>query len=192
MDIPTIISLLEAGQIDIALQEADVIHLTSDQSTLYNRKKSEYMSHLQGQALLDWLKEMKVFLQCNQSKFGNYNVDPLKRWHHLDKKVLKQKFTRLCRDKNFPIKVLFFENNAEAMSHRVHEILYSYHSVHYQKIEISSLKGNMNDDVIDLNSESTYKTTGLNLYKIFLDLTSLLIKSRMNLGKMDYINRPTL
>jgi hypothetical protein len=154
MDIPTIISLLETGQIDVALKEADLIQFTGDEKITYNRKKDVYINSLKGQNLIDWIKEMKVFLNGCNSKFGNYKDDPLNRWHHLDKKVLKEKFKILCRDKSFPIKVLFFENNTEAMSHRVHEILYSYHSSRYPKIIPSSLKGNMNDDVIDLNSES--------------------------------------
>lgn len=156
MDIEGIIrKLSDPATVLDALNLANNLPLTVSDRAKFNQKYHKYQVGMSDYEKDSWRSEMIGFLSVYESKYGNYTSDRLNRWHHLDKNVLKQKFKILCRESSFPIKVLFFENNLEALSHRVHDILYSYYSVHFQSIKISSPKGNMNDDIIDFTSEST-------------------------------------
>ncbi len=156
MDIEEIIrKLSDPATVLEAMNHASNLPFTDKDSALFKQKRHKYHVGMSDYEKDSWRSEMMGFLSVYESKYGNYTADRLNRWHHLDRNVLKEKFKRLCRESNFPIKVLFFENNIKALSHRVHDILYSYHSVHYQSIKISSPKGNMNDDIIDFTNEST-------------------------------------
>ena len=57
-----IIQLLENNQIPEALEQADQIPFVGSDKFVYFRKKETYSSGLKGQELLDWTREMKVFL----------------------------------------------------------------------------------------------------------------------------------
>jgi len=57
-----VVQLLENNRIPEALEEADKIQFIGEDSFLYQRKKENYYADkLDGQALLDWVRKMKVF-----------------------------------------------------------------------------------------------------------------------------------
>lgn len=161
MDIQGIIDLLIANEITEVEKHAAKIPFSKMHRFQFNGLIDDYIAGLSATENAKWFTRMYLLLARYESKFGNYNSDPLNRWHHLDMNDLKNKFQILCDERNFKIKVLFFENNTEAMSHRIHEILYSCYLVNNDKTNISSPKGNMNDDVIDLTDKSSlqYKWT---------------------------------
>jgi hypothetical protein len=57
-----IVQLLENNQIPEALEQADQILFAGSDKFLYFRKKEAYSAGLKGQDLLDWIREIKVFL----------------------------------------------------------------------------------------------------------------------------------
>ncbi|MEI7695835.1 MAG: hypothetical protein WCI64_09355 [Chlorobium sp.] len=59
-----VVQLLEHNQIPEALKEADKIPFIGEDRTLFIRKREKYYAdeELKGQALLDWIRQMKVFL----------------------------------------------------------------------------------------------------------------------------------
>lgn len=157
MDIYGIINLLDKNRIPEALEHADKIPFSESHLFTYNRLKGAYIDGLRGQELSDWKGQIQGLVSLYESKFGSYKSDKsLRRWIHLDKKELKFKFKKLCRRHDYPIKVLFIENNTKAKSSLIHEILFSYYPSHFKDSNPSHLKGNMNDP-IDLADNDTIK-----------------------------------
>jgi hypothetical protein len=144
MTIQEIISLLDADRIPEALLEVDRIRFSNEDTTVYKRKREKYYAgdELKGQALLDWIRQMKVFLQkCKCKETKNH-------WYHLDKKITKDKFEDLLYAEN-ALKVIFIEANANALSQHLPDILYLVHSRNDKTL--GEVKGDINDEVIFLN-----------------------------------------
>ena len=83
------------------------------------------------------------------SSYGNCFDDALSRWHQLDKKHLKQQFKMLCRHHE-KLKVIFVEHNIDALSNYIHHILFSVYSHLHPNQPVGKIKGNMNEDILDL------------------------------------------
>ncbi|MEI7695834.1 MAG: hypothetical protein WCI64_09350 [Chlorobium sp.] len=144
MTIPEIISLLDADRIPDALWEVDKIRFSNEDTIVYKRKREKYYAgdELKGQALLDWIRQMKVFLRtCKCKETGNH-------WYHLDKKITKDKFQNLLYAEN-ALKVIFIEANESALSQHLPDILYL---VHFRNDKtLGDVKGDINDEIIFLD-----------------------------------------
>jgi hypothetical protein len=164
MTIEEILKLLQdPATIPDALKEAAKLPFSTSEQAKFNQKREKYQTGLSDYDRLIWIREMTDFLNGYDSGSGyfipeknntlnpclsrDYKSDKLNRWHHLDKREMKKKFKELYRTES-KLKVIFIENNTEALSLRIHDVLYSFHSVHYGTI--GKIKGNPNDDFLDL------------------------------------------
>ena len=172
MDIPNIIYLLETGQIDVALKEADLIPFTGDEKITYNRKKDAYINGLKGQDLTDWIKEMKVFSQSIQLKTVNYGCDTLNIWHDLDKTDFRNKLKEICHDVKSKVKVILIEGNIDACSDDTHEILESFIKYDHKDISknLSNIKGGMSR-LLYLDKLNQLKDDWTDFIKAVFDVT---------------------
>ncbi len=105
-------------------------------------------SHPNFQQCIKAIRAM-VPLSVHGLSCGNYVDDTLFRWYQLDKKRLKQQFKLLCR-LDEKLKVIFVEHNIDALSNYIHHILYSVYLHLHPHQTVGKIKGNMNDDILDL------------------------------------------
>jgi hypothetical protein len=154
MTIEEIIALIQnQGTIADGLANAEGIPFSEADRSLFEMKRVKYAAGMTDYEKVNWIQEMTAFLHRYRTQYGSYQSDPLKSWHHFDKRELKRNFDRLSRSSGH-LKVLFIEYDDDPLSYQVHEILFSHHNSAQQNTEpAGTIKGGT-DSELDLSDDN--------------------------------------
>jgi hypothetical protein len=142
MDLNRILQMLDnPTTLSEALDQAEKMLLTDNDRVVFNQKRMKYYIGMDDYGKVNWIIEMKGFLKTALSD----QADAVERWHHLDMKIIKQKFRKLWLDKKSFVKVIFIENDEKSFSHFLHNILKTYYERELLHKPIGEIKGKMSD-----------------------------------------------
>ena len=136
-----------------ALLEAAKLPFRGDDKVRFEQKRQRYIDGLSDHERPRWVGEMKNLLSLCDDSFDDDSAEDdsresCPRWHHLDKKDLKNAFRDLCLDQKQKVKVVLIEPNLNAYSLQLHNILYSYYR-HEFRLPQSRIKGSIKGSLDD-------------------------------------------
>jgi len=156
MTVEEIIRMLDnPSMLGDALLEAAKLPFVGEDIIRFQQKRQRYIDGLNDTERPKWVGELKNFLHLydaagNESSLhqsGNYTTDTFNRWHYLDKQNFRRRLQEICRQRDNPVKVLFIENNPDALSEYTDEILRSFIKADHGPIHeaMTATKGGMSD-----------------------------------------------
>lgn len=160
MSVEEIIRMLDdPGNLERAFREAETIEFTEIDRSVINVKRRKYSIGMSDFEKIDCAHELKCFLSLYEKDnsrekrgTGNYKDDPVKKWCHLDHKKIKHSFNKL-RWKEQKLKVIMIEDDSQAFSDKIPEILHvCYSRPGNQQKNLASVKGDSLEDCIYLES----------------------------------------
>ncbi len=192
-----IISMLNSpATLGEALTEAEKLPFKGNDLYLFNQKRQKYHTGMSDNEKLNWVGEMRDFLSMYEScnvratdgeELRSYTLDRENQWHYLDKENFRDRVREICWDNDTLVKVIFIEDNEDAFSDQMDEILRSFLKEDHAEIheKLSPPAGQMSH-VINFDNSEKLRTSWTDFMRKFFRVSPIHEKISEELRKTEF------